>query len=49
MSSNKKSKKIKTRNWIAVAAHFKTGSGAHKDKKKEDSKKKCRGKIKEKY
>jgi hypothetical protein len=27
-------KKIKTRNWIAVSAHFKTGSGLHKSKKK---------------
>ncbi|MBC8408638.1 MAG: hypothetical protein H8E12_07965 [Rhodobacteraceae bacterium] len=27
-------KKIKTRNWLAVLAHFKTGSGLHKVKKK---------------
>ena len=49
MSSKKKSKKkeIKKRNWLAVLAHFKTGAGSHKDKKKERSKKKCRGKVKE--
>jgi hypothetical protein len=46
MSSKNKTKKIKTRNWVAVAAHFKTGAGTHKDKKKEQSKNKCRGKIK---
>jgi len=27
-------KKVKTRNWIAVAVHFKTGAGLHKSKKK---------------
>jgi len=39
-----KGKKIKTRNWLAVQAHFRTGAGSHKDKKKEDSKKACRDK-----
>lgn len=39
-----KVKKIKTRNWIAVKAHFRSGAGAHKDKKKEKSKNACRGK-----
>ena len=43
---NQKSKKIKTRNWIAVAAHFKSGSGSHKDKKKHKNKYACRGKVK---
>ena len=43
----KKEKKIKKRNWLAVLAHFKTGAGSHKDKKKERSKKKCRGKVKD--
>ncbi len=28
------SKKIKTRNWYAVAAHFRSGAGKHKDKSK---------------
>ena len=46
MSSKNKAKETKSRNWITVAAHFKTGSGVHKDKKKEQSKNKCRGKIK---
>ena len=41
-----KIKKIKTRNWIAVSAHFKTGAGSHTDKKKEESKKACRDKGK---
>ncbi len=36
----------KTRNWGAVHAHFKTGAGSHGDKKKQDSKKACRGKWK---
>ena len=34
----------KQRNWAAVAAHFKTGAGSHGDKKKQASKKACRGK-----
>jgi len=33
----------KQRNWTAVAAHFKTGAGSHGDKKKQASKKACRG------
>ena len=44
--SKKKNKKVKERNWIAVAAHFKTTAGAHKDKKKEASRKACRVKGK---
>ena len=28
------SKKIKTRNWYAVAAHLRSGAGKHKDKTK---------------
>ena len=46
MSSKNKGKETKYRNWVAVAAHFKTGAGTHKDKKKEQSKNKCREKIK---
>ncbi len=30
----KPTKKIKTRNWYAVAAHFRSGAGKHKDKSK---------------
>jgi len=48
MASKKKDKKrkVKERNWIAVAAHFRSGAGTHKDKKKERNKKACRGKQK---
>ena len=47
MSKNKKKKNVvKERNWIAVAAHFHTGGGSHGDKKKKESKYKCRKKIK---
>ena len=42
----RKTKKPKIRNWIAVAAHFKTGAGSHKDKKKQKNKYACRGKLK---
>ena len=41
----KKPKAPKTRNWGAVAAHFKTGAGSHGDKKKAASKKACRKKL----
>ena len=41
----KKNKTPKTRNWLAVHAHFKSGAGHHGDKKKEKSKKACRGKV----
>ena len=43
----KKIKKIKERNLIAVAAHFKTRAGAHEDKKKKKNKYLCRKKPKE--
>ena len=46
MKKDKRAKKIvKERNWIAVAAQFHSGSGVHKDKKKEKSKRACRGKV----
>ena len=41
----KKKEIPKQRNWIAVAAHFKTGSGSHGDKKKKANKNACRGKV----
>mgnify|MGYP003152954670 FL=1 len=41
----KKPKAPKTRNWVAVAAHFHPGAGNHGDKKKAASKKACRKKI----
>jgi hypothetical protein len=41
----KKAKVKKPRNWLAVHAHFKTGSGSHKDKKKAASKRACRGRV----
>jgi|TARA_R100000008_G_scaffold68223_1_gene45420 hypothetical protein len=43
---SKKSKKPgKPRNWIAVHAHLRGGSGHHPDKRKQSSKRKCRGKV----
>lgn len=39
----KKTQKPKTRNWLAVQAHFKSGAGNHGDKKKAQSKNACRG------
>ena len=42
----KDKKKIKTRNWQAVNAHFRK-AGAMKDRKKESNKKACRGKVAE--
>ena len=42
-----KKKVVKARNWIAVAAYLRSGAGKHKDKKKESSKQKCRGKVHE--
>jgi|TARA_R110001606_G_scaffold118277_5_gene248674 hypothetical protein len=47
--SERKHKKVeppKERNWLAVHAHNRNG-GPMKDQKKEASKKKCRGKVKE--
>ena len=43
----KKIKKIKERNWVAVAAHFKPRAGSHENKKKKLNKYKCRKKVKE--
>ena len=40
----KKVKEKKMRNWFAVAAHFKSGAGAHVDKKKQASRRACRKK-----
>jgi len=36
----------KPRNWLAVRAFLRGGAGKHKDKKKEASRKACRGKVK---
>ena len=47
-AKKQKNKVVKERNWIAVAAHFHTGSGSHGDKKKQASKKACRKKINKK-
>jgi hypothetical protein len=41
-----KSKKQQlNRNWLAVHAFQRSGAGNHGDKKKEKSKKACRGKV----
>lgn len=41
---SKKTKTQKARNWLAIHAHFKSGSGSHGDNKKQKSKNACRGK-----
>lgn len=44
----KKQKKLearKPRDWVAVHAHHRTGAGAMPDRKKERSRKACRGKV----
>lgn len=38
---------VKERNWLAVAAHFKSGAGSHKDKSKYSRKTKHKGRSKE--
>ncbi len=35
----------RSRNWGAVAAHFRTGAGAHVDRKKKQNKRACRGRV----
>ena len=40
-----KKNKRKIRNWLAVHAHLRGGSGSHGDKKKQDNKSACRGRI----
>ena len=41
--SKKKTKTPKQRNWVAVAAHFKTGAGSHTSKKSYTRKRKHKG------
>jgi len=43
--SNKKNKTPKRRNWLAVHAFCRSGAGHHGDKKKQQSRKACRGKY----
>ena len=43
METKKKIKSIKQRNWIAVDAHLRSGSGAHKTKKNYTRKTKHKG------
>ena len=43
MAKKKKNQVPEERNWLAVHAHFKSGSGHHGDKKKQASKNACRG------
>ena len=43
----KRKRKIKKRNHLALLASMKSGSGLHKDQKKEADKKKCREEIKD--
>lgn len=42
----KNKKPVKTRNWVAVAAHFKTGAGHHGDKSKYNRKQKHKKQLK---
>ena len=44
MSKKSKCKIPKTRNWLAVHAFQRSGSGSHGDKKKKKNKNACRGK-----
>ena len=46
-ASSTQKKPVKERNWIAVAAHFKSGAGSHKDKSKYSRKTKHKGRSKE--
>jgi hypothetical protein len=41
----KKQQSPKRRNLIAVAAFQRSGAGKHKDKRKEQSRRACRGKV----
>lgn len=47
LASTKGTSTPKTRNWIAVAAHFKSGAGSHKSKKTYSRKTKHKGRSKE--
>lgn len=39
--------KVKVRNRIAIDAWNRSGAGTHKDRKKEQNKRKCRDKVRE--
>jgi hypothetical protein len=41
----KKTKTLKNRNLVAVAAFQRSGAGRHKDKRKESSRRACRKKV----
>ena len=45
MAKKNKTKTAKPRNWLAVHAFQRSGSGTHGDKKKKASKNACRGKV----
>lgn len=47
MKKNKKRKQPKARNVIAVAAITRSGAGRHPDRKKQASRRACRGKVQE--
>lgn len=46
-TANTKGSSTKTRNWIAVAAHFKSGAGSHKSKKTYSRKTKHKGRSRD--
>ena len=35
----------KPRNWLAVHAHHRSGAGSHGDRRKENSRRACRGRV----
>ena len=46
-SKIKRPRKVKGRNWLAVHAHLRGGAGSHGDARKQASKRKCRGKVRQ--
>ena len=45
MAKKKKPKVSKSRNWLAIHAHLRSGGGNHGDAKKQRSRTRCRGKV----
>ncbi len=49
MKTKKKNKKRIVRNWVAVAAIYRSGAGKHPDHKKDQDRKACRGNSKKNW
>lgn len=45
MSKPKRKTPKKPRNWLAVHAHQRGGAGSHGDRRKESSRRACRGRV----